>query len=189
MTMTETPRATNGPEAGRRPSSEPAGAGLGVWVITSFIALLALAISIAALVVSVNHENKTTTTAAPAPAAPAPKATPGAGTVHLSEYKVDVGTSTLGPGHHTFTIANDGKTEHELLVFHTSIDPTVFPLDQEGNIDEQAPGMNKVSDGDNIAPGATQTRTVDLSQPGTYVFVCNLPGHFKAGMYQTITVQ
>ncbi|MBV8234904.1 MAG: hypothetical protein JO075_04305 [Acidimicrobiia bacterium] len=193
MTMTETPTATatRTPEPDRRPSSEPTGAGLGVWVITSFIALLALVVSIAALVVSVNHQTKTTAAApAPAPAAPsAPRAAPGTNTVHLSEYKVDVGSSTFSPGQHTFTIANDGKTEHELLVFHTSIDPTVFPLDQEGNINEDAAGMNKVSDGDNIAPGATQTRTVDLTQPGTYVFVCNLPGHFKAGMYQTITVQ
>lgn len=54
---------------------------------------------------------------------------------------------------------------------------------------EEAPGVNKISDGDNIAPGATQTRSIDLSQPGTYLFVCNLPGHFKAGMSQVITVK
>jgi uncharacterized cupredoxin-like copper-binding protein len=44
------------------------------------------------------------------------------------------------------------------------------------------------SDGDNIDPGRLQARTVDLTQPGTYVLLCNLPNHFKSGMYATITV-
>src|SRR5205807_1275015 len=86
-------------------------------------------------------------------------------------------------------VDSDGKTEHEVLVFRTSLTPSAFPMSQDGDINEDAPGMNKVSDGDNIAPGGTQKRTVDMTQPGSYVFVCNLPGHFKAGMYQTITVQ
>lgn len=46
-----------------------------------------------------------------------------------------------------------------------------------------------VSDGDDIDPGKTQSRKVDLTRPGTYVLVCNLPGYFKAGMYTTVTVQ
>ncbi|MBV8161326.1 MAG: hypothetical protein JO265_10430 [Acidimicrobiia bacterium] len=178
MIMSETPTTQE------RPSPDPAGAGLGVWVITSFIALVALCVSVAALVISVSHQTKTTTTAAATP----PKTPAGADTVGLREYNVSVAPSALTPGKHGFTIANEGRTEHELLVFRTDLAPANFPIGQDGDIIEDAPGMNKISDGDNIAPGATQTRTIDLSQPGTYVFVCNLPGHFKAGMYQTITV-
>ena len=181
MTITDTPKTDE------RASREPAGAGLGVWVITSFVALVALAVSIAALVVSVNHETKrtvTNTTAAPAPEAPS-----GGDTIALREYSVNVAPPTVSAGTHTFAIANDGRTEHELLVFHTSLAPATFPIGADGDINEDAPGMNRVSDGDNIAPGGTQKRTVDLSQPGTYVFVCNLPGHFKAGMYQVLTVK
>ena len=37
-------------------------------------------------------------------------------------------------------------------------------------------------------PTRAQVRTIDLSEPGTYVFLCNLPGHFKSGMYATVTV-
>lgn len=181
MTITET-RTTD-----ERTSTEPSGAGLGVWVVTSFVALVALAVSIAALVVAVNDHGtaKSTSTAA----APAPKAPAGAETVALSEYHVAVTPVHPSPGQHTFTIANDGRTEHEMLVFHTTIDPASFPIGPDGDINEDAPGMNKISDGDNIAPGGTQKRTVDLSAPGTYVFVCNLPGHFKAGMYQVVTVK
>ncbi len=37
-------------------------------------------------------------------------------------------------------------------------------------------------------PGRHSRETVDLTQPGTYLFVCNLPGHFKTGMYRVVTV-
>jgi len=179
MTMTEAPRTDE------HTPIEPTGAGLGVWVFTSFLALVALCVSVAALVVALNHQTKTTATVA----ATQPKPPAGADTVALHEYSVNVVPPTVAPGNHNFTIANDDRTEHELLVFHTSLAPADFPISQDGDINEDAPGMNKVSDGDNIAPGDTQKRTVDLSQPGTYVFVCNLPGHFKAGMYQVVTVK
>jgi uncharacterized cupredoxin-like copper-binding protein len=179
MTITDTPKTAE-------PASfEPQGAGLGIWVASSFVALVALVVAIAALVVAVNHQVKTTR---PTVAA-SPAKTPAANTVALSEYHVNVVPSSVTAGQHTFTIANDGRTEHELLVFKTALAPADFPIGQDGDINEEAPGINKVSDGDNIAPGATQKRTVDLSQPGTYVFVCNLPGHFKAGMYQVVTVK
>src|SRR5438270_226734 len=51
-----------------------------------------------------------------------------------------------------------------------------------------AAGITKVSDGDNLDAGGSQSRAVDLSQPGTYSFVCNLPGHFRSGMVTTFTV-
>jgi uncharacterized cupredoxin-like copper-binding protein len=159
---------------------------VGVWVLTAFVALVALAVSIVALVVSVSHETrKVVSTSAASQPNPGVSGEP---TVQLSEYKVGVGASTFKPGKLNFTIANGGKAEHELLVFRTDIAPAAFPVDPEGDITEEAPGLNKISDGDNIAPGATQSRSIDLSQPGTYVFVCNLPGHFKAGMSQVITV-
>jgi uncharacterized cupredoxin-like copper-binding protein len=181
MTITDSPRTQS--QAAR---SEPTGVGLGVWVFSAFLSLVAVCISIAALVVSLSHETKTTTSAAAAE----PVKTPvGADTVALREYNVSVAPPTLAPGNHDFTIANDGRTEHELLVFHTTIDPAAFPIGADGDVNEDAPGMNKVSDGDNIAPGGTQKRSIDLSQPGTYVFVCNLPGHFKAGMSQVVTVK
>jgi len=187
MTITEPRASQERQERQQRAPQEPGGAGLGVWVITSFVALVALAVSISALVVAVNHRNKPT---AASQAATARAQTPAAGdTVALSEYHVNVIPAALPPGQHTFTITNDGRTEHELLVFHTSVDPATFPIGPDGDINEDAPGMSKVSDGDNIAPGGTQKRTVDLSEPGTYVFVCNLPGHFKAGMYHVLTVK
>src|SRR5207253_769099 len=66
--------------------------------------------------------------------------------------------------------------------------PSGYPVDKDGNIIEDGPGITLVSDGDNIDAGKTQTRTADLTQPGSYLFVCNIPGHFKAGMFRVVTV-
>jgi uncharacterized cupredoxin-like copper-binding protein len=105
----------------------------------------------------------------------------------LSEWHVAV-PSTIKAGTVNLEIANFGTIQHELLVFKSDLPPSQFPVDSSGNIVEDGPGISKVSDGDNLDPGTTQTRTVDLSQPGTYLFACNIPGHFKAGMSSVVTV-
>ena len=91
-------------------------------------------------------------------------------------------------GQVNFAITNIGTIQHELLVFKTDLPPSAVPLDKNGNIIEDGPGMTLVSHGDKIDPGKTQARVVDLTKPGTYLFVCNLPGHFKAGMSSVVTV-
>lgn len=113
---------------------------------------------------------------------------PATGTaIYLSEWSVGLPTSMLA-GQANFTITNIGTIQHELLVFKSDLPPTSFPVDSKGAVIEDGPGITLVSRGDKIDPGKTQSRVVDLTQPGTYVFVCNVPGHFKAGMYRIVTV-
>ncbi len=107
--------------------------------------------------------------------------------IYVSEWGVGLPTS-LTAGSVNFAVTNIGTIQHELLVFKSDLSPSAFPLDKNGDIVEDGPGINLVSDADNIDPGKTQARTVDLSQPGTYIFVCNIPGHFKAGMFRVVTV-
>ena len=52
---------------------------------------------------------------------------------------------------------------------------------------ELTAGVTLVSDGDNIEPAGSQARSIDLA-PGKYLFVCNIPGHFKQGMFTVVTV-
>jgi uncharacterized cupredoxin-like copper-binding protein len=47
-------------------------------------------------------------------------------------------------------------------------------------------GVDK--DGNVVQPGGTSTVTVAL-KPGTYTYYCPVPGHRKAGMEGTLTVQ
>ena len=49
-------------------------------------------------------------------------------------------------------------------------------------------GIMKVFDsGDNVAVGTTKLFHAALAA-GNYVLVCNLPGHYKAGMHTAFTV-
>ena len=115
-------------------------------------------------------------------ALPTPGSTINAG---LSEWKIAVPT-TLAAGKYTFHITNTGMMEHEMLVMKTDLAPAQLPM-KDGELNEDA--LPPMSDGPNIAPGKTQDRTIDLTKPGKYLFVCNLPGHFAKHMYTYVTVQ
>ena len=128
-----------------------------------------------------------TTTTTSANASPAASVKASGDSIALSDLKVAL-SPTLKAGSHTFTITNKGAVIHELLVFKSALDVSKYPTESDGSIAEDASGITKISDGDNLDPGQSQTRTVDLSQPGTYLFVCNIPGHFAAHMYEVVTV-
>ena len=169
---------------------EPRGGTRRAWTAIGLIVLGAIGLVAAFFLVT--HDNTgapvasspaTDQSAAVAPVAPAT----GPVTVSLSEFKVGM-PATIAAGQVTLNIRNDGKVAHELLVFKSPLAVSQYPK-VNGAIDEEGPGITKDSDGDNLDPGTTQTRTVDLSVPGTYVFVCNLPGHFAAGMYTTVVVK
>ena len=126
-------------------------------------------------------------TAPPIASAAAVSASPsGDQTISLYEWKVVV-ASTMKSGKSSFTISNFGTAPHELLIFKSDLDPAAYPTDAAGDIKEEGAGVTLVSDGDNIDPAGSQTRTVDLT-PGKYLFVCNIPGHFKQGMSTVVTV-
>ncbi len=126
-------------------------------------------------------------TESPAPSTEAVSSSPASGqTVSLSEWKVIV-ASTIKSGATDFTITNDGVDPHEFLIFKSELDPTAYPTDAAGDVQEEGAGVTLVSDGENIDPGGSQTRTVDLA-PGRYVFLCNIAGHFKQGMFSVVTV-
>jgi uncharacterized cupredoxin-like copper-binding protein len=95
--------------------------------------------------------------------------------------------TTITQGTSTFTISNTGTIPHELLVFKSDLEPSAYPVDAAGDIKEEGAGVTLLSDGDNIDPEGSQVRAIDLT-PGTYLFVCNIPGHFKAGMFTVVTV-
>jgi hypothetical protein len=107
-------------------------------------------------------------------------------TVTLTEWKVTIG-GTIKSGKTDLAISNVGVAPHELLVFKSDLAPSAYPTDAAGDIIEEGAGVTLVSDGDNIDPAGSQTRSIDLA-PGTYLFVCNIPSHFKAGMFTTVTV-
>jgi uncharacterized cupredoxin-like copper-binding protein len=60
------------------------------------------------------------------------------------------------------------------------------PYDEtNGRVKESA--LGGVTELGDLEPGTSGALTMDLKS-GTYMLFCNLPGHFKAGMYHVLTV-
>jgi len=79
---------------------------------------------------------------------------------------------------------------HEFVVLKTVTPSESIPIGKfegdEDRINEDTSGKNVGETGD-MEAGTTKTLTLTL-QPGHYVFLCNLPGHYMQGMHVDVTV-
>jgi hypothetical protein len=106
-----------------------------------------------------------------------------------SDFTIRLSASRAAVGPYALVADNNGPSAHELVVFRTSLALDKLPLDSAGSIIENSPQLAKVADsGTNVAPGQSRTLYTVLT-PGTYVFVCNLPGHYRLGMRAALVVQ
>jgi uncharacterized cupredoxin-like copper-binding protein len=109
---------------------------------------------------------------------------------------VDMSKATMGvkvsrdsapAGGVTFKVTNDSKeTVHEMLVFALAVPGAPLPYDaQTQRVDEETAGdKGEVSE---LEPGQSGSLTLNL-KPGTYLLVCNIAGHYEAGMWTEFTV-
>ena len=67
----------------------------------------------------------------------------------------------------TLTLRNDGFIPHDFTLTSGSVDPVKVAAN----------------------PTSTGTITFTLDRPGSYTFICSVPGHSDAGMKGTITAQ
>lgn len=109
--------------------------------------------------------------------------------VTLNEWSVKPGTISVPAGKVTFQVANQGKLEHEMIVLKTDLAPTALEMSttEENKVDEEG-GVNDVGEVEAVASGTTKSETFDLT-PGTYVLICNVAGHYKAGMETAFVVK
>jgi uncharacterized cupredoxin-like copper-binding protein len=107
-----------------------------------------------------------------------------------TEFRISM-PSTLSAGRHTFAYTNKGSVPHELIVFRTELPGGALPVKADGSVDEEAAALHKVADsGNETKPGgSTSVRATQAFAPGHYVAVCNLPGHYRQGMWLDLTVR
>ena len=104
------------------------------------------------------------------------------------EFAISLAQDTIKGGTQQFTVKNAGTTEHEFVIFRTDLDPAKLPTKADSTVDEEGPGVTHVDEIGGIAVGATKSLTVHI-QPGHYVVICNLVGHYAQGMRVPLTVQ
>jgi uncharacterized cupredoxin-like copper-binding protein len=76
---------------------------------------------------------------------------------------------------------------HEMILIKLSDPGKPLPyLPADSRVDEEAAGhLGEVAE---LDPGKSGTLTMTLD-PGTYMLFCNIPGHYMAGMWTTVTVR
>jgi uncharacterized cupredoxin-like copper-binding protein len=95
--------------------------------------------------------------------------------------------STIKAGETIFRVHNDAVAEeHEMvLVKLKSPDQKIDVVAGKNRIDEKKlKSMGEVSD---LKPGADGQLKAKLT-PGSYVLLCNIKGHYQAGMHAGLTV-
>jgi uncharacterized cupredoxin-like copper-binding protein len=109
--------------------------------------------------------------------------------------------STVAHGQVSLLAFNGGTVNHEFVVLPLPENQIVGTraLGDDGKVDEagslgEASRTCAAGSGDGIAPGASSWVALTLPwvaltlPPGRYEVVCNLPGHYAAGMYAQLTV-
>lgn len=100
------------------------------------------------------------------------------------DFSITLSSSTATAGPVTFNISNEGPSTHEFVVIQTDDAPDALPV-KNGTVDES--GLTIVDENEDVAPGTTATLPVDL-KAGSYVIICNVSGHYEAGMHTGFTV-
>jgi uncharacterized cupredoxin-like copper-binding protein len=104
-----------------------------------------------------------------------------------SDFKVEPAESSASAGELTFDITNDAEQTHEFVIFKTDLAPDSLPTNADGDVDEEGEGVTHIDEIEDITGGSTPSLTVTLDA-GSYVFICNLPGHYRQGMHTAFTV-
>ena len=94
----------------------------------------------------------------------------------------------------SFVVTNGGSIDHEMVILPLPSSQAVgaraiggdAKIDETGSLGE-ASHSGGAGAGAGIVPGASGWVTVTLA-PGHYELVCNLPGHYLAGMHTQLTV-
>ena len=113
---------------------------------------------------------------------------PKAGPMMLMPVVTSVPAGTV-----TVALVNAGRRPHELLVLPlgsgqvagqrpVGADDRVSEVGLLGEAEATCP-----TGADDVLPGGTGQVTLDLT-PGRYEVLCNLPGHYRSGMFATLTV-
>ncbi len=113
---------------------------------------------------------------------PAAAATVGVG---MTEFAVDPAQDAADAGTLTFGVSNDGAIVHNFLAIKTDLAADALPT-ANAQVDEAQ--LDVVASIPDFAGGETQEVSVDL-EPGSYAFICNVPGHYDLGMRVAFTVE
>jgi uncharacterized cupredoxin-like copper-binding protein len=102
------------------------------------------------------------------------------------DFSITLDESSGAAGDLTFDVTNDAEQTHEFVVFKTDLAEDALPTNEDGTVDEEGEGVELIDEIEDIEAGSTESLTVTLDA-GSYVFICNLPGHYAQGMHTSFS--
>lgn len=108
--------------------------------------------------------------------------------VELDEWNVRRDKAAVPAGSATFEARNVGTIPHEMVVLKTDL--AAESLVVEGSeVNEDASGelIGEVEE-DELGPGQSSSTNFNLTA-GKYVLFCNIPGHYRSGMFTDFEVR
>jgi len=118
----------------------------------------------------------------------------GIGMMNGGGMRLSADRATASHGILSFLVANSGSINHEMVVLPllSSRGVGARPIGRDARVDErgslgEASKTGGAGAGEGIVPGAAGWVTVTLA-PGQYELLCNIAGHYSAGMFTQLTV-
>lgn len=146
---------------------------------------LAAAALLAAGCGSSDSGSSATSAGSPATVSRAASTTPAASgpvKVTLNEWSIAPVPDAAAAGKVTFDVTNDGKATHEMVVIRTN--KKAADLGSGARV----PEAGSAGETGDIKAGASKSVTLAL-KPGHYALICNINGHYMAGMHTDFTVR
>lgn len=119
--------------------------------------------------------------------------------VSLAEWTLEADRKTVPAGAVTITTRNAGRLEHELSIVRTDLPADKLPQGLEGvsyklagklylgkQHEHESLDRGTLVNG-HIRPGGARRDVVRLD-PGRYVLLCNIPGHYGSGQRTVLRV-
>ncbi len=103
-------------------------------------------------------------------------------TEEATDFKFSQTDLTAKAGKVKVTLSNQGQAPHEFVVLKTDEAPDALKV-KDGRVSEDG-SVGEIAE---TEAGKSASKTFDL-EPGKYVFVCNIPGHYGDGMRGQLTV-
>ena len=105
--------------------------------------------------------------------------------VELTDHAITVDPASVAAGRFVLNIRNAGTQARELQIIRTDAAADALPYN---TVAQQAKPADKVAERESIRSTATAHLTVDLPA-GHYVLLCDIPGHYAAGMRVSLDVR
>ncbi|MGD9697190.1 MAG: sulfocyanin-like copper-binding protein [Thermoleophilia bacterium] len=99
-------------------------------------------------------------------------------------FQTSVSPASAKAGKVTFTLKNKGTMVHEAVIIKTNVKVDKLPV-KNGKASEKG----KVGAILNVAGGKTSKPLTLNLKKGKYLIICNVPGHYQAGMRVAFTVK